>query len=430
MQNQKIRVEVEDLSPVKKKLNISIPREDVDRELSAAYRELRSHAAVAGFRKGVVPLNVLKVRFGEKVKEDVVARLIDSSYTHAIAEKKIIPAEKPKVDLSGGMVEEGHEFTYSVTLEVTPQVEMDGYMGMEIKREKIEVADKEVEDALEHMRETHMKLKPVDRAAKSGDIITVDFEGFLNGVPIRGYKAADYHIPLGESEPLPGFESGITGASKGEKKEIKVRFPESFSDESLANKEAVFAVNVKAVRERIIPELDDEFAKDMHCDNLEKLKEKVKEETRKAKEKDEKENAKNAILDKLIEKHPFEVPESLVNRYLAAILSNVVANMKAGIVAQEDQGLTPDELKAKYRQEAIRRVREDIILDSIVAREKVEVTEEEVKSAIKFLADSRGISYDTLMSRIQKDGTLEIIRDGLKHDKVFEMILASLKPAA
>ncbi len=422
-----IRVEEKDLSPVKKQLNITVPADAVKDEFSAAFRSLRSTVEVAGFRKGNIPLNILKARFSGKVREDVTSKLIEMSYPFALNEKKIVPVENPHIDITNTKLDETEEFSYSVSVEVTPHVEISGYRGMEMKREAVEITDKDEEIALKSICESRAQYNEVDRAAKDGDLLSADLVGTMNGEVIKGSSMENYSFIIGDKSLIPGIESIINGASKGEVKETKVTFPENYADQNLAGKDAVFTISVKAVKERVVPALDDEFAKDLGYDNLETLKVRVKEDLKKVKEEDEKERVKNFILDNLIEKHPFEVPESLVNRYLGIILQRVMDNMKQGIIAPDDKGRTIDDLKAKYRDSAIRHVKEDVILDSLAAKENVEISEAEFETAIKQLAESRQIPYQTLMDRLIREGAVEVIKDGLKHEKVFDIIIEASK---
>lgn len=425
MQTNNARIEVEDLSAVKKKLDITIPGETVKREINSAYQTLKSTANIAGFRKGNIPVNILKARFSDYVQEEVSRKLIERSYPEALRERKLVPVENPHIDIKTPRLEEGRDFTYSVTVEVSPRVEINDYRGMEIKKEKIEVTDKEIEDGLQSLRESRAQFKDVERPANEGDLVQVDFEALINGEPVKNGKGADYPIIIGEKTLLPGFDEALKGTSRGEEKEAEITFPQNYSEGSLAGKAAEFKIKIKAVKEKVTPGLDDEFAKDMECANLDELRGKVKEELVRVKETHDKERMKTEILDKLIEKHSFEVPEALVTRYLGLILNRVIENMRRGDFNPGDEKLSADELKAKYRDMAIRSVKEDIILDEISAKENVQVTEEETEKAVRSLAASRGASYESLMSRIEKEGALEVIKDGMKHEKVFDIIIGA-----
>lgn len=425
-----MKIEVEDLSPVMKKMNISIPRETVAEELKAAFKEARSTAAIAGFRKGAVPINIIKARFGDSIREDVAKRLVETSYVKALKEKEIVPAEMPKIDLSSQTVEEDKDFSYTVTVEFTPRVEINGYKDMELTRLSAEVTEKDVEDALEKVRQSHLQLKETSAGAEEGDVVTVDFEArSLDGIPIKNYKAVDFPVFLGESTPIPGFDEALKGLKKDDRKDARLKFPDNMSEKALAGKEAVFSITVKSVKKKIIPSLDDDFAKDLQFESVEKLREKARDEVKRAKEGNEKERLKNEILDKLIERHRFEVPEALVKRYQAVLMDSVISNMKMGIIAEDDKGQTPEQLREKYKKHAARKVREDIVLDAIAAKEKIEITSDEYDSAVKKLAESRGVTFEALASRIERENSVEIIKDGLKHEKAFDMIIASAKTA-
>ncbi len=256
-----IRIEAEDLSPVKKKLNITVPVNAVKEEFSSAYRSLRSTAAVAGFRKGNVPVNILKARFGDKIREDVTSKLIEMSYPHALHEKKLAPVESPQIDITRTKLDEANEFFYSVTVEVTPDVEIDDYRGMDLRREAVEVTEKDVEEGLKRLQESRAEYKEVERQAKESDLITAGLEGSINGEVIKGSKVDDYPFMIGDKTLLPGLDEALKGVSKGETREAKITFPGSYSDQSLAGKEGVFTLKVKAVKEKVISRLDDEFAK-------------------------------------------------------------------------------------------------------------------------------------------------------------------------
>lgn len=424
---QNIRVQVEDLTSVKKKLDISVPAEAVKNELKAAYQNIRSNATIAGFRKGAAPMNILKARFAGHVHEDVTKKLIESGYSAALSENKLMPVEAPQIDLKGSELAEGNDFNFSVTVEVHPNVNVEGYRGMELKKEEVAVTEEDVDKGVENLREAAAQFKEVERPAGAGDLVVVDFEAFLNGEPIKNGKAEGYPCIIGEKSLLPGFDEALKGASKGDKREVDITFPENYSEASLAGKPGHFKLSVKAVKEKGTPEVNESFAKDMGCDSLEALRAKVREEIEKHKAGEAKEKLKNEILDKLIAAHPFEVPESLVNRYMGVILNRIVDNMRAGVMAPEDRGLNIDQLKEKYRPAAVRSVKEDIVLDTISAKEGFQVTMAEVEASVRGIAAQRGVSYESLMSRVQTEGALEVIKDGLKHEKVFDMIIAESK---
>ena len=316
----------------------------------------------------------------------------------------------------------------SATVEITPAVVIDGYKGMELEWRSIDVTEKDLDEALERIRVSRATYKEVERPAGTGDLVVVDFDSSLDGKPIKDGKGKDFNVIIGEMTPLPGFDEALKGASKGERRDTGITFPANISKKELAGREAQFSIIVKSVKAKYMPEIDDELAKDLGMESLAALKERVRVDMINTKDVEEKERVKNVILERLIETHPFDVPETLVNRYQAILLNKVAEGMGKGSVAPEDQGLSVDEIKAKYKVQAERHVREDIVLDTIAAMENIQVSEGDLDESVKGLADSRGVSFDALMKRIEQEGALEVVKDGIKHEKVFDLIFESSRP--
>lgn len=427
MQNANVSIVVEDLGQVKKKLNITIPTDVVRNEIKAAYASLKSSANVAGFRKGAVPLNILKKRFGAKVDEDVKIRLIENSYTQALNEKRFVPVEQPKIEITSPGISENDPFSYAVTVEINPEFEVDGYRGMSLKKNPTAVTEMDLEEAVSKLRESRSEYEDTGAPARDGDAVVVDFEGFLNGVAVKNGKAKDYPIIIGKKTVLPGFDEALVGASKGEEREFKLTIPENYSEREVAGKECLFKVTVKEVKQSVLPELNDEFAKDLECEDFSKLKEKVRAELANIKENLEKERLKNVILDELIHKHPFDVPDALVRKYVGLNLKRVMDDMKRGKLAPADRNLSPDELTTRYTNLSIRQVKEDLLLDTVASKENIKITKEQLDGALSHLAGMRNLSVDEFASRLEREGTLPVIVDGLKHEKVFDIIFETAK---
>ncbi len=426
MTEKEMKVNIEDISTVKKRLTVEIPADEVAREIDSAYRDLGTEVVVAGFRKGRVPVSILKARFRERVLGDVRTRLIEKTYPRIIEERGIKPVSRPVID--AGEVREGGGFSYSATFEVKPEVDVQGYKGMELERKEVEVTDKDVDDAIERLRETRGEFSEVERPARDGDLLTVDYEGFVDGAPLKGGSGRDYSFILGSGSLFKEIEDSLRGSSKGEKKEVKTTFPKDHRNRTLAGKEVTFRIGVKSIKERVLPEVDDEFAKDMGFDNLSSLRERLKDEVKKGKEEREKERLKEEILNTLIERNSFEVPESLLTAYLAHILNRILGNIKRGIVNPEDRGLSSEELKKKYHELALRQVKGDIIIEEIARKENIKVKDEEVDAFIKGMASRRKESPEVLKARLEKEGTIDIIRDEIRTEKVFDLVIKESKP--
>jgi len=298
---------------------------------------------------------------------------------------------------------------------------------MSLKKNPTDVTEADMEEAIAKLRESRSEYEDTGKPAKDGDALVVDFEGFLNGEPVKNGKAKDYPIIIGKKTVLPGFDEALIGANKGETKEFKLTIPENYSEREVAGKEVLFKVEVKEVKQSVLPELNDEFAKDLECENFAQLKDKVREELTNIKQNLEKERLKNVVLDELIQKHPFDVPDALVRKYVGLNLKRVMDDMQRGKLAPADKNLSPDELTTKYTNLSIRQVKEDLLLDTIASKEDVKVTREQLDGALAHLAKMRNLTVDELSSRLEREGTLPVIVDGMKHEKVFEIIFETAK---
>jgi len=419
---------LEDISSVKKKIEVTVSADDVTKALEDSYARLKATAAIAGFRKGTVPKSVIKAKFADGISGDVSTRLIDGTYHRALEELGLTPLDGPEVEIKTLVPEEGKDFVYTLSFEVTPRVEVGEYLGLDLGApEAIEVTEEDIEQGLDGIRQSNIRFKEVDKPADDKDMVIIDFTATRNGKAVKGLKGTGYPVLIGETSPMPGLDDALKGLSKGDKKDAELTFPENYSEKKLAGKDVVFHITVQAVKEKTVPEINDEFAKGLQCDSYEALRERVASEIKKSKEKESKNKLKTVILDKLIAGRELDVPESLAEKYHALIFKSVVDNMRAGMIHPDDKGLSEEAVKERYRPLAARRAREDMILDAIALKEKMEISNAEVEEAIKELAADRNLPIDSLMTRIQREGNMEMIKDGLKHEKVFDLIIASAK---
>ncbi|MEK6599723.1 MAG: trigger factor [Deltaproteobacteria bacterium] len=422
-----MKVTIEDLSPVKKKIMVELPSEDVDREFDAAYKELNEGASVDGFRKGKAPKTVLESRYKENVIRDVSKKLIEGSYQKAIEEKKLSIISQPEVDIISS-IEEGQPFSYTMDIEVKPLVSVEGYIGIKLKGEKITISDDEIEKGLELLIESSAYVKEVERPAQDRDLVIMGFEGFYSdGKPIESAKASDYPVVIGTHALSPAIEDALKGMKKGDEKEIKMPLPEGFKHEKVAGKEVVFKIKVKGVKERILPTIDDEFAKDLKFDNIAQLKDKVKEGLTREKEAAEKERLRKEAIDKLIEQSKFDAPPSLVANYLQLFVSREMERIGKGNLSPEELAemeTNPERLKERYAIVADARVRGEMILEAIARQENITVSENEINSRIKAMADQRHKSFDEFKKQLEEHKGEDMVSVGMLEEKVFDFIMA------
>ncbi len=421
-----MKVTIEDLSPVKKKIMVELPSEDVDREFDAVYKELKEGVSIDGFRKGKAPKTVLESRYKDRVLGEVGTKLIENSYTKVISEKKLSPVAKPEIEVEGS-IEEGQPFLYTMTLEIRPLVNVEGYIGIALKGERVTVGDDEIEKGMELLRERSAYVSEVERPAQDKDLVVIDFEGFSDGKPMENAKASEYPVVIGTHSLSPVIEDALKGMKKGDEKEIKIQLPEGFKHEKLVGKEVFFKVKVKGVKERILPVIDDEFAKDLKFDNIAQLKGKIKEGITREKEAAERERLRKEMIDKLIEQNKFDAPPSLVADYLQSFVSRAMENIGKGNLGPEDiseMETNPEKLKESYAIAADARVRGEMILDAIARQENITVSEDEIDLRIKAMAAQRHQSVDEFKKQLVEHKGDAMVAVGMLEEKVFDFIMA------
>ncbi|MBI5328688.1 MAG: trigger factor [Deltaproteobacteria bacterium] len=422
-----MKISVEDISPVKKRLIIEVPSEDIDKELDAAYSELAATVSIDGFRKGRVPKAVLEKRYKDHVFGEVVSKVIENSYPKAVQGNNINPVSRPDIEVKAG-IERGRSFSYIATVEVRPSINVDGYIGMELKKGDVTVSDDEAEKSMELLREGNAHFSEVERPAIEKDMVVIDFEGFIGGKSVENAKASEYPAVIGTNTLVPEIEQVLPGMKKGDEKDVHVKFPQGYGHKKLAGKEALFKVKVKAVKERVLPALDDEFAKDLKLDNIAQLKDKVREAIIKQKEAAEKEEFKKEILEKLIEKNTFDSPPALVAGYLQSFVSQAIESIKNGRVKPEDAAeMAPERLKEKYSNIAEMRVKEEMILDAVARQENITVAEDEINLRIQQMAEQRHQRFDDVKRQLMEQGSDSMLAAQMLEEKVFDFIIEKAK---
>jgi trigger factor len=383
-----MQINVESLSSIKKKINFKIPAEKVSAEVDKAYAEIRKHAAIKGFRKGKVPMGLIEKHYGEKMADDVVKNLVNDTYFNAITEQGLNPVSYPTID--SDPLKPGEPFSYSATVEVFPEVEVKDYLGLEVVKEKLVLDDAAVSARLKEMQESLSQLAPAPEghAAALGDFVTFDFLGTLEGVPFEGGDAEDFELELGSGRFIPGFEDQMVGLSVGAQATIKVTFPEAYGSELLAGKPAEFAVTIKEIKVKELPELNDELAKEFgEFETLDELKLKLSEVQQVQEERRVEHELRERVIKSLVEKNELEVPEVLVDRQVAMMLENSKQRLAAQRLSLEMMGLTDEGYKAQFRDVAREQVKGSLLLDAVADKEKIEVTPEDISLQIAEIAE-------------------------------------------
>jgi trigger factor len=421
-----MRSAVENISPVKKKITIEVPQDDVAKEREKAVAKVAKKAKLPGFRPGKAPRSVVERHYGEDIQADVMNKLIADAYFQAVQEHKISPVDLPEI--SDVSLDKGSPLSFSATVEVRPNIELGTYDGIEVKEEPLTVSDEELEQTINRLREMYAQLEVVEgRPAEKGDSIIIDFEGFRDGKSIAGAKASDHMLTLGSGNLIPGFEDQLVGVNKGEAKEISVSFPADYTNKDLAGKDAVFKVMVKEIKRAVMPEVNDDFAKDIGNHNtVEELRARVKEDMEARKRDELASSQREELLSKLVDAHTFDVPPGMVERELQAM-------MKQQAVRLARQGMDVKSFDAeKYREERLplaeRRVKGLLILDAVADREKVTVIDEELTAELQVLSRKSGQPVETIKKYYEsQEGGMDNLRSSLIQEKTLTLLLSRAK---
>lgn len=415
-----MKVDAEELSPTKKRLQVEVPPPQVKEAVESLYRNLNKRVKIKGFRPGRIPRDVLERHYGDYIKEQAISHLINETYPQAISQESLEPIAPPTID-TGDLTLES-PFTYSAVVEVRPRIEVTGYKGLRLKGKREKVTPKEVKSELERLRKMHSRLEPVvgrDRVQK-GDIVLLDFQGLLDARPIRDGKAENYSLEVGSGSMVPGFEEGLIGKKTDLPEEITVVFPDDHPRKDLAGKEVIFQVTVKEIRQRILPLLDDDFAKDVgDYQDLDALKERIKTDLEGVKEHRLTEELRQAAVDQLLQANPVEVPSYLVERRTGELLQDLKLRMAA-----QKQELPPEEeqkAREEYQKVAEREVRTSLLLEEIGRQESIEVRPEEMDERLQKMAS---VYQRPLEDLRQNPSLVAAVREALEREKALDFIIA------
>jgi trigger factor len=419
-----MKANVEEISSIKKKVLIEIPEDQVTQEVESFYKDLGKKAKIKGFRPGKVPRDILERYFKDYVKAEVIQKLIEETYPKALLETDLHPVSPPVID--PGEFEEGKPFQYSAVLEVKPEVKLEGYTGLKIEGKKEEVKDEEVEKRLKALQNLHANLKTISEARpiQAGDYVIVDYEASMGGKPLEGGKAIDFAVEVGSGQFIPAFEEKLIGLKPEEEKEIEISFPEDYGYQKWAGKTISFHVKIKEIKEKILPPLDDEFAKDLgDYSSFEELKAKLKGEIEKEKELGLERQLKDQVVDQLLEANPFEVPESLVEEQTKTLVSDTKLRLAAQGVDLKNLGLSEEKLQEDYKAMAQKQVKTFLILEKIAGQEGIAVTDEEADDRLREMSERMHQKFDVVKRYYEKNGLFPEVKAGIIRDKTLNFLL-------
>ena len=415
---------VEEISSIKKKVNVEIPLEQVTKEVESFYQQVGKQAKIKGFRPGKIPRDILERHFKDYVKSEVIQKLIQETYPAALSEKDLHPVSPPVID--PGELESGKPFQYSATVEVKPEIKIEGYTGLNIEGKKESAKEEEVEERLKGLQNLHAQLRtvPEPRPIQSGDHVIIDYEARMDNKPLEEGKAVDFTVEVGSGRFIPALEEKLVGLNLEEEKEIEVPFPEDYGYKKWAGKTVSFLVKVKEIKEKVLPSLDDEFAKDLgDYASLEDLKTKLKEEIEKEKELMLDRQLKDQMIEQLIQANSFEIPESMVVEQAKALVSDTKLRLASQGVALKNLNIPEEKLQEDYREVAQKQVRTYLILEKIAIQEGMTVTDEEADERLQSISERTHQKLDVVKRYYEKNGLIPELKTGILTDKTLNFLL-------
>jgi len=404
-------------SGLSREYTITVSASDIEAKIDHRLKELAGQVRIPGFRPGKAPLTMLRQRYGEAVRGEILERAVQDSSAQAMVEQGVRPAAQPKIAIE--TVEPGADLTYTIEIEALPEIEPGDFSTIALEKLVAEPDETSVDDAVGRIAAENPDIQTVEpaRPAQDGDIVQIDFIGRIDGEAFEGGAAEDFDLKLGSGRFIPGFEPQLVGAAAGEEKDVAVTFPSDYPAPALAGKEAIFAVTVKAVKEEKAREIDDAFATALGMESLDALKDAVRQRMREEFGQLTRARLKRALLDALAESYTFEVPPTLLAQEFESIWSQVKAE------AEKGDGETPDE--AEYRDIAERRVRLGLLLTEVGRRNEITVSQEDLNRALMNEARSYPGQEAQVIDHYRRNPQLlEALRAPLFEDKVVDFILA------
>lgn len=423
-------LQIEKLEHNMAKLTIEVPYEEFDKAVDQAYKRNKNKINVPGFRKGKVPRQIVEKMYGKDVFfEDAANIIIPDAYSKAYDECEEEIVSSPKIDVV--QMEADKPFIFTAEVALNPSVKLGEYKGIEIEKLDTEVTEEDIDEQIEQERNRQARIVTVEgRAIKEGDTAVIDFEGFIDGEAFEGGKGENYSLEIGSHSFIPGFEEQMIGKNAGEECDVEVTFPEDYHAENLAGKPAVFKCKIHEVKEKQLPELDEEFADDAGFDSVEEYKEDVKKKLVEKREKESKEQKEDAVIDAIIEKAEMDIPEPMIETQQRQLIDEFAQQLSMQGLSLEQYfmftGMTRDMMMEQTKPRAEKKIKARLVLEAVADAEKMEVSEEEYENELKDMAESYKMEIDKLKD-ILAEADEKMIKKDLRIKKAIDFVVANAK---
>ena len=423
-------VQVEKLEKNMAKLTVEVPAEDVEKAIQGAYQKMKKSINIPGFRKGKAPRQLIEKMYGKEVfYNEAVDAMLPKAYSDAVEECGEEIVSYPKINVE--QIESGKPFIFTAEVAVKPAVTLGEYKGIQVEKAPVEVTEEEIQAEVDKEREANSRTVTVeDRAVQKGDIATIDFEGFVDGVAFDGGKGENYDLEIGSNTFIPGFKDQLVGAEIGKELDVNVTFPEEYGAKELAGKAAVFKCKVNGIKVKELPDADDEFAQEVsEFDTLDAYKEDIKANLLKKKEEEAQRVKEDAVIGKIIEGAQMEIPEAMVEYQTQQMLDDFGRRMQSQGLSLEQYfqftGMTEDQYKEQMKPRALQNIQSRLVLEAVAAAEKLEATEEDLDAEYAKMAEQYKLDVEKV-----KEIFGEYQKEELKKDIVIQKAAALVTDAA
>ncbi len=426
-------VTVEKLENSMAKLKITVSAEQLEKAIEKAYKKNKNRIQIPGFRKGKAPRKMIEQMYGKGVfYEDAANDLIEEEYPKAVEECGEDVVSSPKIDVE--QLEAGNEFVFTAEVALKPPVKLGKYKGIEVDKMDLDVTDEEVDVEIDRQRNMNARsIDVTDRAVKAGDTVSLDFEGFVDGVAFQGGKGTDYPLTIGSGSFIPGFEEQLVGYEIGQEGDVNVKFPEDYQSEDLAGKEATFKCKVNSIRAKELPELNDEFASDAGFDTVADYKEDIKKKLVEKKEKEEKARVEDEVVKAVIEDADMELPDAMVETQQRQMVNEFAQRLQMQGMNMDQYlqytGSSVDQMLAQVKPQAIERIKSRLVLEAVAAQEKIEATEEDVAKELERMAGQYKMEVEKL-KELMAGAEQKQLKSDLAVQKAADFLVENAKETA
>jgi trigger factor len=419
-----MKIDINEISSVQRKIQVELPPEIVSTEFSKAYKALGKSVRVKGFRTGKAPRSVLQGIYGDEIKGQVRSQLVEESLGEIIKERNLQIVSRPEIEANE--LEEGRPFSFSAVFEIKPEIQVKDYLGVEVEKVRLAISEKQVEQALERLRESHARLEPVENrdVAERGDFVTVDFDGNLGDRPFSGGKGENYVLEIGSGQALPQFEEGVAGCKIGERRQVRVDYPDNYPNREIAGKPVDFSVVLREIKRKVLPQLDDDFAKDHgECGSLEELKTAIRSRLENELKHIQDEQLKEQVIGRVIEKNSFTPPPSMVERQTRYLIERQQNRGSGQTSAEPEAGVSMEEIRKNLEPRAVRQVQATLLVEKIAQLENIAVADKDVQERIDQVVRAAGERAKTIREYYSRPESRDELRAQLVFDRTANFLL-------